>query len=59
MDRITNHVASWDYAGKHPRHGTRVTSLCEKPYLDPNSPTRREALGLLGEDEALEVDGPV
>lgn len=57
-NRITNHIASWDYAGKHPRHGTRVTSLCEKPYFDRNSPTRREALGLLGADEIEELDGP-
>jgi hypothetical protein len=50
------HNASWDYAGAHPRHGTRVTSLAEKPYFDPNAPTRRQALGLLGPDE-LQVDG--
>jgi hypothetical protein len=49
--RITIHNASWDYGGKEPRHGTRVTSLAEKPYFDPNSPTRRQALGLLDEDE--------
>ncbi|KAI7774298.1 hypothetical protein LA080_008985 [Diaporthe eres] len=57
-NRITIHNASWDYAGKHPRHGTRVTSLAEKPYFDPSAPTRREALGQLGSDE-LQVDGPV
>lgn len=56
-NRITIHNASWDYAGKHPRHGTRVTSLAEKPYFDPSAPTRREALGQLGADE-LQVDGP-
>lgn len=49
--RITIHNASWDYGGKEPRHGTRVTSLAEKPYFDPNSPTRRQALGLLDEGE--------
>ncbi len=49
--RITIHNASWDYGGRHPRHGTRVTSLAEKPYFDPAAPTRRQALGLLGEDE--------
>lgn len=61
--RITIHNASWDYNGRYPRHGTRVTSLCEKPYFDPTSPTRREALGLLGADEleeqAAAVDGPI
>ncbi|KAH7347687.1 alpha-ketoglutarate-dependent sulfonate dioxygenase [Plectosphaerella cucumerina] len=50
-NRITIHNASWDYAGKHPRHGTRVTSLAEVPYFDPDAPTRRQALGLLDEDE--------
>lgn len=55
MTRITIHNASWDYGGRHPRHGTRVTSLAEAPYFDPNAPTRRQALGLLdeGEKEAL------
>jgi len=56
-NRITMHNASWDYGGKYPRHGTRVTSLAEKPYFDPSAPTRRQALGLLGEDE-LTQDGP-
>ncbi|KAK7743996.1 hypothetical protein SLS62_010357 [Diatrype stigma] len=56
-NRITIHNASWDYGGKQPRHGTRVTSLAEKPYFDPSAPTRRQALGLLDEGE-LPVDGP-
>ncbi|KAH6695776.1 alpha-ketoglutarate-dependent sulfonate dioxygenase [Plectosphaerella plurivora] len=50
-NRITIHNASWDYAGKHPRHGTRVTSLAEVPYFDADAPTRRQALGLLDEEE--------
>jgi alpha-ketoglutarate-dependent taurine dioxygenase len=50
-DSITIHNASWDYEGNQPRHGTRVTSLAEKPFFDPNAPTRRQALGLLGPDE--------
>lgn len=45
-NRITIHNASWDYEGGEPRHGTRVTSLAEKPYFDPKAKTRREALGL-------------
>ncbi|KAI9839485.1 MAG: hypothetical protein M1819_002110 [Sarea resinae] len=45
-NRITIHNASWDYEGKEPRHGTRVTALAEKPYFDAKAPTRREALGL-------------
>jgi alpha-ketoglutarate-dependent taurine dioxygenase len=45
-NRITIHNASWDYEGSEPRHGTRVTSLAEKPYFDAEAPTRRQALGL-------------
>ncbi|KKY23484.1 putative alpha-ketoglutarate-dependent taurine dioxygenase [Phaeomoniella chlamydospora] len=45
-NRITIHNASWDYEGSHPRHGTRVTSLAEKPFFDAKAPTRRQALGL-------------
>ncbi|OKL55314.1 hypothetical protein UA08_09408 [Talaromyces atroroseus] len=54
-NRITIHNASWDYEGLEPRHGTRVTSLAEKPFFDPNSPTRRQALGLLGPSELSEL----
>lgn len=50
-NRVTIHSVAWDFTGGHARHGTRVTSLAEKPYFDPQAPTRREALGLLGEDE--------
>ncbi|MCJ1317606.1 hypothetical protein MMC15_002931 [Xylographa vitiligo] len=45
-NRITQHIASWDYEGNEPRHGTRVTSLAEKPFFDAEAPSRREALGL-------------
>lgn len=55
-NRITIHNASWDYGGKYPRHGTRVTSLAEKPFFDAAAPARRESLGLLGPDEQ-QVDG--
>ncbi|TRX88014.1 hypothetical protein FHL15_011069 [Xylaria flabelliformis] len=62
-NRITIHNASWDYGGRHPRHGTRVTSLAEKPVFDPSAPTRREALGLLDASEIREqeeqIDGPI
>jgi hypothetical protein len=53
--RITIHNASWDYEGSEPRHGTRVTALAEKPFFDPNAPTRREKLGILGADEIEEL----
>ena len=49
--RITIHNASWDYGGQYPRHGTRVTALAEVPFFDAKAPTRREALGLLDEEE--------
>lgn len=45
------HNASYDYEGREPRHGTRVTSLAEKPFFDADAPTRRQALGIAGEDE--------
>ena len=54
--RVTIHNASWDYEGSQPRHGTRVTSLAEKPVFDPTAPTRREHLGLLGPEEAEELE---
>ncbi|KAA8575270.1 hypothetical protein MFRU_002g01940 [Monilinia fructicola] len=45
-NRVTIHNASWDYEGTEERHGTRVTSLAEKPYYEPGAKSRREALGL-------------
>lgn len=56
FDRVTIHNASWDYEGSQPRHGTRVTSLAEKPIFDADAPTRREALGLLGPQEIAELE---
>ncbi|KAI4693562.1 uncharacterized protein J4E88_001935 [Alternaria novae-zelandiae] len=50
-NRITIHNASWDYGGIEPRHGTRVTSLAEKPYFKADAPTRRQALGLAGPED--------
>ena len=55
LRRITIHNASWDYEGTEPRHGTRVTSLAEKPFFDANAPTRRQALKLLSEEELSEL----
>jgi len=45
-NRTTIHNASWDYEGTEERHGTRVTSLAEKPYYAEGAKSRREALGL-------------
>lgn len=41
-NRSVFHTATNDYAGK--RQGNRVVSLGEKPFFDPNSVSRREAL---------------
>ncbi|KAK1756633.1 alpha-ketoglutarate-dependent sulfonate dioxygenase [Echria macrotheca] len=43
-NRSVFHTATNDYVGK--RQGNRVVSLGEKPYFDPNSKSRREALDL-------------
>ncbi|KAL7629487.1 hypothetical protein AAE478_001007 [Parahypoxylon ruwenzoriense] len=44
-NRSVFHTATNDYVGK--RQGNRVVSIGEKPYYDPNSKSRREALGLV------------
>lgn len=47
-NRCTYHTATVDFDGsKEVRTGNRAVSMGERPYLDPNSPSRREALGLL------------
>ncbi|KAJ4157454.1 hypothetical protein NW754_009097 [Fusarium falciforme] len=43
-NRSVFHTATNDYIGK--RQGNRVVSLGEKPYFDPVSKSRREALGV-------------
>ncbi|KAJ7621040.1 hypothetical protein FB45DRAFT_133368 [Roridomyces roridus] len=45
-NRSTIHTVSFDYEGKGERHGTRVSSLAETPFFDPESKSRRETLGL-------------
>lgn len=45
-NRSVYHTATYDYAGLGPRTGQRAVSLGEKPYLDPKSSSRREALDL-------------
>jgi alpha-ketoglutarate-dependent taurine dioxygenase len=42
-NRSVYHTATNDYEGK--RQGNRVVSLGEKPYFDPGSVSRRQALG--------------
>ncbi|KAF2096477.1 taurine catabolism dioxygenase [Rhizodiscina lignyota] len=45
-NRSVLHTATYDYAGRGARTGQRAVSLGERPYFDPNSKSRREALGL-------------
>jgi len=47
-NRSVYHAATPDYEGLGlgPRTGQRAVSLGERPYFDPNSSSRREALGL-------------
>ncbi|KAF2252218.1 putative TfdA family taurine dioxygenase [Trematosphaeria pertusa] len=45
-NRSVYHTATYDYEGLGARTGQRAVSLGERPYLDPNSKSRREALGL-------------
>lgn len=44
-NRSTWHCATYDYTD--PRAGDRVCSLGEAPYLDLNSKSRKEAMGLM------------
>lgn len=46
-NRSVYHAATWDIEGQGPRSGHRVVSLGERPYFDPESTGRREAI--LGE----------
>ncbi|KAL0565514.1 hypothetical protein V5O48_016511 [Marasmius crinis-equi] len=43
-NRATFHTATNDYGEEH-RQGNRVVSIGEKPYYDPASKSRRDALG--------------
>ncbi|OGM48528.1 taurine catabolism dioxygenase TauD [Aspergillus bombycis] len=43
-NRSVFHTATYDYTGL--RQGNRVVSLGERPFYDPHSVSRREALGL-------------
>ncbi|OCL06776.1 putative alpha-ketoglutarate-dependent taurine dioxygenase [Glonium stellatum] len=45
-NRSVYHTATPDYEGLGSRTGQRAVSLGERPYLDPNSKSRREALSL-------------
>ncbi|TRM66770.1 hypothetical protein BD626DRAFT_163861 [Schizophyllum amplum] len=45
-NRSTFHTATNDYNNDDKRQGNRVVSLGERPYLDPNSKSRRDALDI-------------
>jgi len=45
-NRSVFHTATFDYDGQGPRFGNRAVGLGERPYLDPNSTSRRAALGI-------------
>ncbi|KAM3537378.1 hypothetical protein ARSEF1564_009699 [Beauveria bassiana] len=47
-NRSTFHTATFDYEGLGERFGHRVVGIGEKPYLDPNSLSRTEALAAEG-----------
>lgn len=49
-NRSAYHAATFDYSGLGPRTGHRVVGLGEKPYFDPKSTSRREALERLEEE---------
>lgn len=44
-NRSVFHSATFDYQGHGERFGNRAVGLGERPFLDPNSKSRREALG--------------
>lgn len=44
-NRSVYHTATLDYDGLGSRTGQRAVSLGERPYFDPKSTSRREALG--------------
>ncbi|KAI9301883.1 hypothetical protein BJ944DRAFT_168303 [Cunninghamella echinulata] len=43
-NRITHHNPIFDYLDIGARHGWRTTPMAERPFFDPNSKTRKEAL---------------
>ncbi|EAA33608.2 taurine dioxygenase [Neurospora crassa OR74A] len=48
-NRSVFHTATFDYDGYGERFGNRTVGLGERPYLDPQSTGRREALAATGE----------
>ena len=48
-NRSVFHNATFDYDGLGERSGNRAVGLGERPFFDPNSSSRREALEAAGE----------
>lgn len=44
-NRSVFHTATFDYDGLGDRFGNRAVGVGERPYFDPKSVSRREALG--------------
>ena len=44
------HSATFDYDGLGERFGSRVVGIGERPFFDPNSKSKAEALALESED---------
>lgn len=53
-NRSTFHTATYDIEGLGDRLGNRVVGVGERPYFDPESKSRREALGLPQETPILD-----
>jgi len=51
-NRSAFHSATFDYDGLGERAGNRVVGIGEKPYLDPNSKSKAEALAAAAAVEA-------
>jgi alpha-ketoglutarate-dependent taurine dioxygenase len=47
-NRCTFHTATKDLDGSGPRTGNRSASMGERPFMDPSSSSRREALAMRG-----------
>ena len=43
-NRSVFHAATFDYAGLAERFGNRVVGIGERPYLDPSSKSKSEAV---------------
>lgn len=52
-NRCTFHCATFDFLGLGDRSGNRAVGCGERPYFDPNSTSRRDALAAAGEVESI------